>query len=176
MPKGVYQHKKMCERSPEVQETMRRCLQVGRSQPVRDAVRVKLKQNAQSMEWREKVGQATKAALWRPDVRAKHLASMVGLEVNFKGGNGQEPVPKVKELAERLKPLGFVLEYPIKTKGHGTGLRVPTCYKVDFGHPSRKVAVEVDGISHRRMEQRRKDVKKSLVLRALGWVVARVKH
>jgi hypothetical protein len=175
MPKGVYKHKKMSERSPEVQATMARCLAAGRTTEVRERVRHTLKANA-TEEWRKKVSEATREALHRPNVRMRHLMSMMGRACQFKGGNGQVPVEKVLELARKLEPLGFIREFPVKTAGHKTGLNVPTNYKVDFGHPLRMIAVEVDGPCHKTFKAKAQDEKKTIVLNALGWTVARVKH
>lgn len=178
MPKGVYKHKKMSERSPEVQAVMRACLDKGRTPEVRSLVNAKLAENAKSFEWRLKVSQATEAAMHRPEIREKHLKKLAEhyYPNNFKHGNGQEPGPVVKSLAKKLLPLGFVMEFPVKTAGHGLKVNTPTSYKVDFGHPVRKVAVEVDGPQHRNLWHQLLDEKKTAVLNALGWTVARVKH
>jgi hypothetical protein len=107
---------------------------------------------------------------------SKETSGRTNSSMNFKGGNGQQPIPIILQLAERLEPLGFIRELPIKTKGHGTRLKVPTCYKVDFGHPKKKVAIEVDGPSHRARARQKQDRKKEIVLKALGWKVKRIKH
>jgi len=176
MPKGIYKRKPLAERDPKTAARIRENLAKGRAPAVREAVADKLRENAADPAWRVKIGEATRAAMHRPEVRVRHLMGLAGQPVNFRGGNGQAPVEAVRRLAERLEPLGFIREYPIKTKGHGTGLAAPRAYKADFAHPGRKVLVEVDGPSHRPLARRALDEKKSAVLRALGWVVARVKH
>lgn len=176
MPKGVYPHKRLKDRDPKVAEQIRRCLEIGRTPPVRQVVKAKLKAIAKDPKWRAKVGDATLKAMHRPEVRRRHLEAMKDQPVNFKHGNGQVPAPEILDLARKLEPLGFIRELPIKTRGHGTGLSAPTCYKVDFGNPRRKIAVEVDGASHRGRKREAEDRKKTQVLNALGWSVARVKH
>ena len=178
MPKGVYHHKKIHERSLEVQQTMRACLNMGRQKKVRDKAAATMRLVVKSPEWICRVSEATKAAMHRPEVRERHLKGLAYLQKrnNFKFGNGQIPGPKVLELAKRLEPLGFKQEYPIRTKGHGLPVKTPPSYKVDFGHPIRKVAVEVDGPSHHGLLAKAMDEKKTAVLKALGWIVARIKH
>lgn len=180
MPKGIYRHKPLAERDPVVAERIRECLEAGRTPEVRKQVAKLLKTNAADPEWRAMVSSQTQVAMRSPAIRRRHLAGLKQARqkhgVNFRGGNGSPPVPKVIELALKLKPLGFIMEFPIKTKGHGTGLNAATAYKVDFGHPIRKVAVEVDGPIHRSKANQAKDKKKTAVLNALGWTVARVKH
>jgi hypothetical protein len=174
MPKGVYHHKRLSDRDPEVAAKIRACLALGRMKPAREKARESFP--ALSPEWRQRVSDATRQALHRPDVRQKHLAGLAGQPVNFKGGNGQHPVPKVVELAAKLEPAGFIREYVVRTNGHGLPVNCPNHYKVDFGHPQRRIAVEVDGPSHRPMARRALDQKKTAVLRELGWRVVRVRH
>lgn len=176
MPKGVYQHKKLKDRPLSVQETIRRCLEMGRTPEVRKRAVTAIKANALNPRFRERMREIGLAVHANPETRRKFMASHQNMRPNWKGGNGQEPVAKVQELAKRLVPLGFRMEMAVRTHGHGTGLRCPTSYKVDFGHPSRKVAVEVDGPAHRGAPARDRDTRKTAVLRALGWIVARVKH
>lgn len=176
MPKGVYQHKKLKDRSPSVQETIRRCLKMGTTPEARKRALVAIKVNARDPSFRERMRAIGLAVHANPETRRKFMASHQNMRPHWKGGNGQEPVAKVQELAKRLLPLGFMMEMVVLTRGHGTGLRCPTSYKVDFGHPSRKVAVEVDGPAHRGPLARERDARKTAVLRALGWAVARVRH
>lgn len=100
----------------------------------------------------------------------------------WKGGNGQEPVLIVRQAEPILKESGFIREFPILTKEHTTGHSVPTCYKVDFGNPEKKIAIEFDGPCHRcnvkRVQDQKeiKDRKKTEVLESLGWKVIRTSH
>ncbi len=163
MPTGIY------KRTPEQLAVMRANFAKGREPSVRAKVAALNHSRAvDHPEWCLKVSEATKAAMQRPEVRIKHL--------NFKGGNGQKPVQIVATLTPLLMAQGFKAEYPIKTAGHGTGLRAATCYKVDMGNPKTKEAIEFDGPCHRPLARRALDVKKTAVLEALGWKVTRIKH
>jgi very-short-patch-repair endonuclease len=69
------------------------------------------------------------------------------------------------------------MEYPIPTKSvKSKFLNVPDAYKADFANPETMIVIELDGVSHLPMEQKRKDKKKTLVLEALGWTVLRLQH
>ena len=62
------------------------------------------------------------------------------------------------------------MELAIPTrKPRGSGY--PTCYKVDIGNETLRVAIEVDGQSH--YSRRSLDAKKDKLLRGLGWTVLR---
>jgi very-short-patch-repair endonuclease len=53
------------------------------------------------------------------------------------------------------------------------GSGFPTCYKPDLAFPEIKLAVEVDGASHSRLDRQSQDVKKTNFLTGLGWTVLR---
>jgi very-short-patch-repair endonuclease len=62
-----------------------------------------------------------------------------------------------------LRPRGFKLEYQVGR------------YAIDIAHPSKKIAIEVDGyFFHFSAEQKRKDRAKDKFLKSLGWQVIRV--
>lgn len=89
-----------------------------------------------------------------------------------RGGNGQYTDPQIM----LWKALGnsWILEYPVKTHCHKLNQsRYPTSYKVDLGCPEKKLAVEVDGNSHRSKKNIALDMKKTLCLNQLGWKVLR---
>jgi very-short-patch-repair endonuclease len=173
MPTGVY------VRTPEMRRQMKKNLAKGRLPAARKKAAKKLRKLGQSEEWRDKVSEATKRAMHRPEVRTKHLKGLKRARqkygVNFKGGNGQEPVEFVKQLIPEMLKKGFIHEYPVPTAGHRTGLSCPSCYKVDFGHPGKKRAYEIDGPSHNR-GNKHKDQKKEKILKALGWKIKRITH
>jgi very-short-patch-repair endonuclease len=50
---------------------------------------------------------------------------------------------------------------------------LPHCYKVDIADSTVKLAIEVDGRSHRSPRWRYLDKRKEEILRALGWKVMR---
>jgi len=87
-----------------------------------------------------------------------------------KGGNGFLTTPQILlSLA-----IGWPVEVAIETAPvKGCFESLPTCYKVDLGLPAMKIAVEVDGSSHRTKKWRFLDARKTEVLEALGWRVLR---
>lgn len=169
MPRGVY------KRSPEHIAKTRAGLEAGRTPEARAKANATLRANAADPAWREKVSQATKKAMHRPDVRERHLAALLPTR-NFKHGNGQEPAPLALLIEAILTPLGFKREYPIRTKGHITQHKPPTTYKADFANPTTKTVIELDGPAHNPMERKALDRKKTEVLESLGWQVIRVPH
>jgi very-short-patch-repair endonuclease len=90
---------------------------------------------------------------------------------SVRGGNGTGMTPCEKLLSAHL-PTGYIWNYAIKLGGRHPGY--PTCYKVDFGNPKTKHAIEVDGGSHGSKERRLQDRKKEAKLRELGWSVSRI--
>lgn len=66
--------------------------------------------------------------------------------------------------------LGLDVHVVIAT---GKGYPYPRHYTIDVGDPIAKVAVEVDGPSHRTRWVKRADARKTRLLRALGWSVYR---
>ena len=169
MPSGVY------PRTPNQLLAAKANLAKGRAPAARAKAAVTLK-SLVTPAWRAKVSKATRKAMRQPAIRKRHLTALAGRPVNFRGGNGQPPLPLTLRIAELLAPLGFIAEFPIKTAGHGTGHKAPTSYKVDFGHQGLCIAVELDGPSHRPRAQQMLDNKKTEVLRALGWEVLRLQH
>ena len=171
MPKGIYPRTANQLRAAKVN------LAKGREPAARALAGAKLRALGQDEAWQKRVSQGTKKAMRRPDVRARHLKGLaLAQTVNFKGGNGQPPLTITMQLIPFLGRLGFTTEYPVKTSGHGTTHNPPTSYKVDFGNPVSKIAVELDGQAHRPHAKRALDQKKTEVLQALGWFVVRIKH
>jgi hypothetical protein len=172
MPSGVYVRKPSQKRD----EAIARNFAKGRAPEVRAAVNETLRRVTWTDEKRKEVSERTKEIMHRPDVREKHLRALEGRPVNFRGGNGQPLLEVVRVAAQILEPKGFIRECPIKTKYQKTQHKVPSCYKVDFGHPGRKLAIELDGTTHSPMKQKELDKKKMEVLESLGWTVVRIKH
>jgi hypothetical protein len=174
MPTGVY------TRTKDVLERARANLAKGHSRASREKANAALRTRAQDPKWRERVSEGTKRAMHEPATRVKHLAGLAAAiekhGVGFKGGNGQRPVAIVESITPGLEAQGYIREFAIRTAGHGTGLRTPTNYKVDFGNPKTKQAIEFDGPAHRPLRKRALDLKKDTVLKALGWTVTRFKH
>ena len=88
---------------------------------------------------------------WRPPVR---------------GGNGQGPTVPQQLLFDALGQ-GWVMELAVRT---GTQ---PHHYKLDLALLAKRVAVEVDGETHKTLQGREQDARKDRVLTGLGWTVLR---
>ncbi|MFQ5891455.1 MAG: endonuclease domain-containing protein [Candidatus Methanofastidiosia archaeon] len=87
-----------------------------------------------------------------------------------RGGNGFVTDPQL--LLSKL--LKLPMEYSIKTtKVKHLFQSLPNCYKVDLAIPKEKIAIEVDGGSHKLKKQRFLDHRKTEVLNLLGWKVIR---
>ena len=174
MPGGVY------PRRPAQLRAAKAYLAKGHTPEARARAAVSIRRIAQTPEWRHRVSEATQAAMRRPVVRRRHLkglaARLKASGPNWRGGNGQPPTPQAAMAAALLKPIGFVPEYPIRTRGHGTSHRPPRHYKADFANPATKTVVELDGPSHRPKQKRLADQRKTEILIALGWQGIRVAH
>ena len=175
MPTGVY------KRTPEMKATAKRNLALGHSKKARDKAIVSLRAVWNDEKKKDKVSDYNKKRMRDPEIRKRHLEGLKKSQkkngINFRGGNGQIPVKIVKKWGRILEPMGFISEFVVPTVGHNTGLNPPDGYKIDFKARERdKIAIELDGPSHKPKKQRRKDEKKTYVLEALGWKVFRIKH
>lgn len=95
-----------------------------------------------------------------------------GFPIKQRGGNGQGLTIPQQMMLEKLGS-NWSSEYAIPTKvKRGNGY--PTNYKVDLANLQFKIAVELDGQSHRNPTRRNLDKKKDDFLLALGWKVIRI--
>jgi hypothetical protein len=104
------------------------------------------------------------------EAREKMRQKLIGKKFKERGGNGKLTTQQI--LLQSI--LKIPVEYPIKTAGVKhlfSGL--PNSYKVDLAIPERKIAIEVDGKSHKLSSKKAQDKKKEDVLKALGWRVLR---
>lgn len=106
----------------------------------------------------------------RPEIREKARVRLGPRTFLARGGNGQPTRPQLL-LAQAL---GWSIEFPILTAPiRGQLPSLPPCYKVDLADPGRRLAVEVDGNSHKSKLWRFLDWRKEAALTALGWSVLR---
>ncbi len=105
-----------------------------------------------------------------PQAKAKMQKKLKarGWGTGQRGGNGELTIPQKKLAAA----LGWETEVAIPT-GQPRGSGYPASYKVDIGNPTLKIAIEVDGVSHKLPARRLEDQKKTALLEALGWTVLR---
>lgn len=88
-----------------------------------------------------------------------------------RGGNGTGPSESEAALLDKLGD-GWVHNHVVPTgRSSKNG---PTHYKLDVAHPERRVAIEVDGNSHKARDRRRADTRKDEFLQGLGWTVIRL--
>jgi hypothetical protein len=108
--------------------------------------------------------------MWMPGNKEKMVASMKGRTFLSRGGNGQH----TKHQLMLHLATGLPMEHAIETAA-ATGVlpSLPYHYKVDLAAPEVKLAIEVDGKSHRLRKWRFLDHRKTTVLNALGWQVLR---
>jgi hypothetical protein len=173
MPTGIYIRKPSKKRDEATAKNFAK----GRTPEAREKANITLRDIVWTEEKRKETSEKTKEIMHRPDVREKHLKALENAPVNFKGGNGQELTEVVKKVLELLTPLGFDREVGISTKGQTSSYQnVPFSYKTDFGHRSKKIALELDGVCHSPFIQKEIDKKKTEVLESLGWTVVRIKH
>lgn len=108
------------------------------------------------------------------DAHRKNLqTAMRHHKPHVRRGNGTG-MTAAETAVSRTLPNGFIHEYAISLGKRQSGY--PTCYKVDFGNPKTKIAVEVDGASHNTRLGQARDRKKEAKLQELGWLVLRVKN
>lgn len=84
------------------------------------------------------------------------------------GGNGKVLPAAHQLLADRL---GWPVEYPVGVSPIRPGYT--RCYRIDVANPGLKIAVELDGSSHREPTQQARDAKKDTFLKEQGWTVFR---
>lgn len=105
-----------------------------------------------------------------PAVREKVRSSMTGRTFLSRGGNGALTVPQL-HLAGRL---ALPMEFSIPTRAVWDRFEsLPNSYAVDLAFPEGKLAIEVDGKSHRLRRWKFLDRRKTEVLESLGWSVLR---
>lgn len=86
------------------------------------------------------------------------------------GGNGTGPTKPQFLLASLL---GWPIEFVVPTEGLR---RYPSHYKLDIANPERKIAIEVDGLSHLSKKVQARDLRKTRFLESRGWIVLRFRN
>ncbi len=112
--------------------------------------------------------------MFNPVIRAKMTATIRARKswLGERGGNGFVTQPQMI-LAEALF-VEETLEYVINLKKARKYFHsLPTHYCVDLAIPELKIAIEVDGNSHKTKKWRYLDKRKTEVLNFLGWIVIR---
>jgi hypothetical protein len=91
------------------------------------------------------------------------------------GGNGRGLTKWQKILLDELLLIDetFVAEYIIKTKEFNQNKIYPNHYKIDIASEKYKLAIEVDGHTHKSNKIKLCDQKKTHILNLSGWTVLR---
>ncbi|NLE59574.1 MAG: DUF559 domain-containing protein [Planctomycetes bacterium] len=114
-------------------------------------------------------------AMWIPGVREQVSRTLkaIGHAPLERGGNGQFTAPQI-QLLEKLGPQWQPeLTVPV---GHPRPPGLPKNLKIDIGHRERKIAIELDGQSHRTATTREADKQKVAFLLRNGWCVLRLSN
>lgn len=105
-----------------------------------------------------------------PDAVEAMRKKLVGRTFLSRGGNSKITEPQ-KILADAI---GLPMEYAINTAPvRHLFESVPNSYKVDLAVVDLKIAIEVDGNSHKTKKWKFLDKRKTEILNALGWSVLR---
>ena len=91
----------------------------------------------------------------------------------IRGGNGTGMTAMESLVSQMLTPK-WEWNYPVRLGKKQDGY--PSCYKLDFGNPTDKVGLEVDGASHQLVARKEQDAKKETKLAELGWKVFRISN
>jgi very-short-patch-repair endonuclease len=103
--------------------------------------------------------------------KLKATLKRIGHKPPIQGGNGH-PTPEPQRLLAELLGLESYLEYGVLTKSR-RGSGIPYLYKIDIADPAKKIAIEVDGMSHNNAIARDRDARKDKFLLSIGWTVLR---
>lgn len=107
-----------------------------------------------------------------PENIEKMRQKKIGCTFLSRGGNPKKTLPQIK-LAEALNLIDN-MEYVINTSSVKDKFKsLPNCYKVDIAILEYKIAIEVDGDTHKLKKWKYIDKRKTLVLESLGWKVIR---
>lgn len=105
-----------------------------------------------------------------PDAVSKMTAKLKGRTFLSRGGNGKLTSQQIA----LHNATSALMEFAIETSAVASKFQsLPNCYKVDLAFPEVKLAIEVDGKTHRLKKWKFLDARKSEVLTALGWSILR---
>ena len=106
-----------------------------------------------------------------PGVIEKMSAKLRGRTFLSRGGNGQLTQPQITLATALGAPMEYVIGVPTWVADHHQS--PPRHYKVDLAIPELKLAIEVDGRSHKTKKWKFLDRRKEAILKLLGWTVIR---
>lgn len=88
-------------------------------------------------------------------------------------GNGRGLTVPQSMLIDALEAYSPIPEYAVGTKGYPKSFGCADGYKIDIAISELRLAIEVDGGSHRALERKAEDMKKTTFLESQGWTVLR---
>lgn len=103
--------------------------------------------------------------------REKVSKSLKGRRPVVVCGNGRQLTAPQEKILKLLLKYNAVAEYAVSTKGYIGDY--PKNYKIDVALLEYKIAIEIDGNSHRAIKRKEEDTKKTDLLQKLGWKVIR---
>lgn len=111
------------------------------------------------------------------ETRTKVSGSLrrIGHKPASQGGNGRGLTAVQAEMLAELGP-GWTAEFIQLTDRQARGIRCPNHYKIDLAHEGCKIAVEIDGGSHKALARQEQDARKTAFLERIGWRVFRVSN
>lgn len=98
-----------------------------------------------------------------PGIKEKVSRTLIemGHKPPVQGGNGRPTPEPQARLWKALRAHGAVLEHVVSTKSfRNKKNKLAKCYKIDIALPEQKIAIEVDGSSHKTLERQAQDRKK----------------
>lgn len=107
----------------------------------------------------------------REEIREKVSKKLKGHKPTVIYGNGRGLTQPQEKLLNLLLKYNAIPEYAVSTKGYIGSY--PKNYKIDIALPEYKIAIEVDGNSHRAIKRKIEDMKKTELLENKGWKVIR---
>jgi hypothetical protein len=118
----------------------------------------------------------TRNPMARADARERMRATLRGRghRPPVQGGNGPG-LTRPQALLLAALPATWAAEVVVPV-GLGRGQGFPTAYKLDLADAGARIAVEVDGHSHKTMQAQGRDAMKTAVLEVLGWRVLRFQN
>lgn len=75
-------------------------------------------------------------------------------------------------VGQKLKPLGYEFNLPIRINERKTGM---SYYHIDFAHKKLLIAIELDSELHNSEKSKKSDYRKDNYLKSIGWDIHRIK-
>lgn len=130
-----------------------------------------------SAETRVKISDTMTGQSYPPERGRARAEAYTQEERQLKAKNTFDGGQIAADFAAVLCPVGFIFDKHHVWFGHkisSIGRRSGHC-RMDFAHVEAKVNIELDGPSHYKNTQNRKDFERDAILRSLGWKIIRIR-